>query len=122
MVQRRTAGDLPERIAAHRRNRVTVGQILQGLQRQHRRRDLTPQARPPGRGPDKSSNNSGGNSSWRCSARNANTLPVGTGCLTSARASNNSGSGLIVPLHPQDPLNQALTKPGDPSAIQQTPR
>ena len=49
MIQGQPARDLPPQVAAHRRDRVPVGQVMQGLQHQHRRRDLTRQARPPRR-------------------------------------------------------------------------
>nr|AHE14802.1 hypothetical protein asmbl_4 [uncultured bacterium] len=46
MIQRQTTGDLPADIAAHRRHGVSIRQVLQGLQHQHRRGDLTRQTRP----------------------------------------------------------------------------
>ena len=46
MIQRQPARDLPPQVAAHRRDRVPIRQIMKRLQHQHRRRDLTRQARP----------------------------------------------------------------------------
>jgi hypothetical protein len=45
---------------------------------------------------NRSANSSGGNTSWRCRAKNANTLSSGTRCPTSAAASSSS-----VPARPQ---------------------
>ena len=46
---------------------------------------------------NKSANNSGGNTSPRCRARKANTLPSGTRCPTSAAASSNCRSARSLP-------------------------
>ena len=51
----------------------------------------------PVEGENRSAMNESENNSWRCSAKNANTLPAGTSAPTSACASNNSRSTRLIP-------------------------
>jgi hypothetical protein len=49
MIQRQPTRHLPPQITPHRLHRITIRQVVQRLQHQHRRRHVGRQARPPGR-------------------------------------------------------------------------
>ncbi len=103
MVDRQPARHLPPQIAAHRLHRLPVREVLQRLQHQHRGDHLGRHRRPAAARTNRSANIPSGNTSPRCSARNAYTLPAGTRCPTNAAASSNCRSTREDPCTPPSP-------------------
>ena len=105
MIQREPARRLPPQITPGRLRRLGVGVIMQHLQHHHRRDHARRHRRPPRPRREQVREVLLGEQLPRCAARNANMLPSGTRCPTSACASSNCRSArsalheTIIPGH-----------------------